>query len=91
MAKMKLWSGTHPKPGTNKSARLLVQATSQKRAVELLEEAGYRGWTVGQFRQFFGHTGNTHAKVAAEGGCEGVWELDEDRQWQHVLDKSHPW
>lgn len=61
-------------------ARLIVRATSQKKALELLHQAGYRNISLGYFRDYGSITGNKQELAAATE--TGVW-ITPDRYAVH--------
>jgi hypothetical protein len=76
--RLKVWGGTCQvtvkMPGHHNTARVIVSASSQKRAVALLNEArltaGY--CTLGSFRDYWSETGNA-LELSIASGREGIW------------------
>lgn len=93
MKRLKVWSHTTTVvlkvPGHHNLAMVLVKASSQKRAVEILNTskliAGYE--TLGGFRGYWTETGNTRSlEVAATIEGEGLWYLPDETRLPTVAD-----
>ena len=79
-ANYKIWGGlvSCPRKGpfedcTQIQHRAIVQATSQKRAVEILVEHHSKMHTIYSFRTYWSLTGNKIEKRVAVGNGEGLW------------------
>jgi hypothetical protein len=84
--KLKLWIGnTHGRP-----PRVLVAASSRKRAIELLRVTIGLNATEGELKNYWSHiTGHpVYSQFANE---EGVWTNDEETsasEWKHATTRS---